>query len=130
MTLMLDTSVLIDLYQGKEETVKKLEEKSDLHPENPTITFANFAEFYQGFEEKDKKEKQRAEEFLNKFTYLKSSPRTAKRFSELKHRLEEEGKKIPLLDIYIASIAIENRITVITRDKHFKEIEELETILV
>jgi len=46
----------------------------------------------------------------------------------LKASLRRKGKPIPENDIWIAAIAYQHDLTLITRDKHFSEIDELKII--
>ncbi len=50
---------------------------------------------------------------------------TAVVYGSIKASLRKKGKPIPENDIWIASIAKRYHLTVITKDKHFKEIEGL-----
>lgn len=50
---------------------------------------------------------------------------TADAFGNLKSRLRKKGKPIPDNDIWIAAVAYKRQLTLITRDRHFQEIESL-----
>ena len=47
---------------------------------------------------------------------------TAKEYGRLKHQLWKKGNPIPENDLWIAAIASQHDITVLTRDKHFQAI--------
>ena len=129
MTLILDTDVLIELYKGSRAVRDTIAGLLPLHPKNPAITFANFSEFYYGILGREEKEREKALLFLDKFTLLNTTRASAKKFSELKYLLERAGKTIPILDILIASLAMETKLTLLTMDKHFGKIEGLDVIL-
>jgi len=42
-----------------------------------------------------------------------------------KNGLKIKGKPIPENDIWIAAIALEHELTLVTRDSHFEEVEHL-----
>jgi len=48
---------------------------------------------------------------------------TAAYYGKIKNNLRLKGKPIPENDIWIAAAALQNNLTVITRDKHFLEID-------
>ena len=48
---------------------------------------------------------------------------TAKHYGEIIASLYKKGKPIPTNDVWIAAIARQYEFTLITRDKHFNEIE-------
>lgn len=45
--------------------------------------------------------------------------------ADLKYKYEKKGIVIPLADLIIANIAIENNTVLVTSDKHFERPEEL-----
>jgi tRNA(fMet)-specific endonuclease VapC len=50
---------------------------------------------------------------------------TARRYGELKNALRAKGHPIPENDIWIAATALQHDLTLVTRDSHFGEIENL-----
>lgn len=52
----------------------------------------------------------------------------AREYGRLKHRMKEKGRPIPENDIWIASAAICYGVSLATRDTHFPEIDDLETL--
>jgi tRNA(fMet)-specific endonuclease VapC len=46
-------------------------------------------------------------------------------YGNIKAALRKKGKPIPENNIWIAAIALHNKLVIVTRDKHFKEIENL-----
>ena len=45
----------------------------------------------------------------------------------IKDRLRRNGRPIPNNDIWIAAIAMQNDLILVTRDSHFDEVESLQT---
>lgn len=45
----------------------------------------------------------------------------------IKDRLRRDGRSIPNNDIWIAAIAMQNDLILVTRDSHFDEVESLQT---
>ena len=50
---------------------------------------------------------------------------TAREYGEIKSALQAEGRLIPENDIWIAAIAQQHDLTLVTRDEHFKEVKHL-----
>jgi tRNA(fMet)-specific endonuclease VapC len=44
----------------------------------------------------------------------------------IKSHLRAKGRPIPENDIWIAAVAMQHRVTVVSRDPHFKEIADLD----
>lgn len=50
---------------------------------------------------------------------------TARAYGEIKNALRVKGRPLPENDIWIAAIAIQHDLTLVSRDAHFDEIENL-----
>lgn len=50
---------------------------------------------------------------------------TARHYGEIKNQLKENGRPIPENDIWIAAIAQQYDLTLVTRDKHFNAVANL-----
>ena len=130
MTLLLDTSLLIDIERRFPPTIAKLKELSKTYPLPARITVVNEFEFLLGIQEKSPKNKEKAVAFLNNFTVLQTTKQTAGILTNLKHKYDKKGIVLSLADLLIASLAIENNRILVTKDHDFKEIEELRIISV
>jgi tRNA(fMet)-specific endonuclease VapC len=50
---------------------------------------------------------------------------TARQYGEIKERLHARGRPIPENDIWIAAIALQHDLTLVTRDAHFEAVDGL-----
>lgn len=130
MTYLLDTSILIELKEENNKIVEKIAELISIDLAPPAISFMNYFEFIQGLQKKSEKHKKTGLEFIEKFQFLELTKKSAQILSDLKYNYEKIGKVFSLSDLIIASQAIENSMTLITSDKHFEEIEELNKIII
>jgi predicted nucleic acid-binding protein len=69
-------------------------------------------------------------DFINKFNCLKASSITAKILAELKDKYEKKGIVIGLADLIIASHAKESNLVLLTSDKVFEKIDEIDKIVI
>lgn len=67
----------------------------------------------------------RIDEFAAKNTVLTCDTETARGYGRIKNDLRAKGKPTPENDIWIAAIARQYDLTLVTRDEHFNEIEGL-----
>ena len=74
---------------------------------------------------KQKENLDRLEEFALNNTVLPCDINIAKKYGDIKNRLKEKGLPVPDNDIWIAAIAQQYALTLITRDSHFEAIENL-----
>ena len=129
MTLLLDTSILISIERKDKKITTKLNEITKTHFQFPSISFINFFEFYSGLIKKNIQNKQTMLQFINKFYCLKASSITAQILAELKYKYENKGINIPLADLIIASQAKENNLVLVTMDKIFEKIDDINKII-
>jgi tRNA(fMet)-specific endonuclease VapC len=52
---------------------------------------------------------------------------TARRYGEVKNKLKLKGRPLPENDVWIAALALQHDLTLVTRDAHFQEVESLKT---
>lgn len=130
MTLVLDTSILIELEKKNSFVIDKLRSFISLNPSPAKITFMNYFEFLFGLHQKSPKNKDKAIAFLNHFSVLQTTKSTAEILSDLKYKYDKKGIVLALSDLLIASLVMENNMTLISMDKDFEKIVELKKIII
>ena len=130
MNLIFDTSILIDIERRKEETLEKLRELVATYPAPAKLTFINEFEFLFGLKEYEPKKKEKALQFLNNFHIIQTTKKTAKILADIKWKYDKKGITMSLTDLIISCITIENNMVLVTKDKDFLKIEELNKIVI
>lgn len=67
----------------------------------------------------------RIEALLEDFSVLTSDEETARQYGMVRARLKRKGRPIPENDVWIAALALQYNLTLVTRDKHFAEVDGL-----
>ncbi len=67
----------------------------------------------------------RIDEFALNNTVLSCNTETARKYGHIKNRLKDKGQPIPENDIWIAAIAQQYALTLITKDTHFDLVKNL-----
>lgn len=124
MSVILDTSILIAHQKGDMKVRRKLEALSEKFPSTPAITFINAFEYLVGINVLTKK-KGEAVRFLENFGLINTTEETSTIMASLKLKYEKLGKMLPLPDLIIASLAIENDMLLVTSDNDFRAVKEL-----
>lgn len=124
MTLIFDTSILVDLDRGRIDTISKIENLKKMYPIPATIGFIAYFEFLLGLKDKSVKNKEKSKEFIERFNVLQTTKNTADKLVELKQKYE-----LPLADLFIASQVMENNGVLVTKDKDFEQIKEINKII-
>lgn len=125
--LSIDTNSYSNFLRGDKKSEKPYFEAREI-----IVSTIVLGELYFGF--KVGVEENKNLEILYKFLsdskvkVLKISSQTAKIYSNIKYSLKKKGTPIPENDIWIAAAAIETDSTLITFDKHFLSIENLNLI--
>jgi predicted nucleic acid-binding protein len=127
MTVVFDTSILINIERRHAPTLKKLRDIEALGV--PMIAFINYYEFYRGTLKRNPHNRAKALAFIQKFTFLQPTIRTAETLAKLRTKYQKRGILLPLADLLIASQAIEHNATLITADPDFRNFEELKKII-
>lgn len=68
---------------------------------------------------------QRVEVFVNQRDILVCDIETARWYGRIFQALRSKGRPIPQNDVWIAAIALQHHLTLLTRDAHFNEVDNL-----
>lgn len=74
---------------------------------------------------KSEGEKNKISGVLASLPYVEMTKKLWRSAAELSILLKKNGVNLPLSDIFIAAIAIENDLSIFTRDNHFTQIQNL-----
>ncbi len=119
---ILDSNIIIDLFRKDELTIEKIRNISPVY-----IPVIVLGELYYGanLSSQVKKRKLEVDGLSTKVILLDCTKETAAIYGELKAQLKKKGKKIPENDIWIAAIAIQHNLSLLTNDKHFGYVDGL-----
>jgi len=120
---LLDTNIIVDLFIGNNE----IKQQMDLL-KVPIVSAITIGELYFGAEKSSQKQKhlKQVDEFVEICTILDIDITTTKIYGKIKNELKKKGKPIPENDIWIAATSIQYDLTLMTKDKHFREIKGLD----
>jgi len=121
---LLDTNIIIDLFNGDAAVTKKILNANEIFIPNIVI-----GELYYGSygSKKSKSNLKRLEEFILSSTIINTNIETARVYGYIKNELKKKGSPIPENDIWIAAVAKQHSLKLLTRDRHFKFIDDLDT---
>ena len=125
--VLLDTDILIGFLRNNKEAVSKVSQLLDKHVILFT-TSINTAELYFGayLSEKSQENLLLVEKLVKTINIIPFNLNHSKIYGEIRSDLQKKGEMINELDIFIATIAIEKDLPIITRNtKHFDKIMKL-----
>ena len=119
---LLDTNVIIALFAKEPVVHERLSNADEVFV--PCIALGEM--FFGAYKSLRIKENlARINEFVLNSTVLACDTDTAKKYGDIKNQLKEIGQPLPENDIWIAAVAQQYDLTLITRDIHFHIIENL-----
>ncbi len=119
---LLDT-VIIAAYFNREEVIRQ--KLKDITVYTSSITIGEL--FFGAYNSQQVVNNvQQIRDFLTISSVLACDENTADYYGQIKRLLRTKGRPIPENDIWIAAIAIQHSLTLISRDAHFNEIETLQ----
>jgi tRNA(fMet)-specific endonuclease VapC len=121
MNVLLDTSAYSALRRGNQQILDVLRRS-----ETVGLPAVVLGELYSGFRAGDRCGENMAQlaQFLSKpsVRILNVTAETALRYAEVDVYLRKKGRPIPRNDVWIAAVALEHGLQVLTLDGHFREI--------
>ena len=124
--VLLDTNIVIALFAQDEAILEGLDNAVSVFV--PSIVLGEL--FYGAYRSRRFDENMtRVEEFASASPVLDCDGTTARHYAQIKNRLREAGRPIPENDIWIAAIARQHGLTLVSRDFHFAEVEGLEVMV-
>ncbi len=129
MKLVLDTNIYSDYAEGLYEVVDILA----THGENIFIPSVVLGELYYGFLKGSKQEhnEKKLQELVDRLQIeiIDVNRDVARKYSLIFGSLQKKGRKIPINDVWIAASCMEVGGTLLTRDKHFKYVDQIDSIV-
>lgn len=120
---LFDTNIVIGLFANEVEITEKIKFFSG----RIFIPSIVLGELFYGAERSTRKEENRKkiEELAEVSWILECDMNTARSYGKIKNQLKVKGSPIPENDIWIAALADQYQLLLITRDKHFNNIEAI-----
>ena len=128
LSFVIDTNILIEIEKNNKAILSKLE-KLDLAKDDLYITSPTYSEFYFGIMGGNKENLKEENERLDRYKLLNTTKNSSRLLAEIKRYVSKLGIMIPTFDLFIASIVIDSGMPLVTLDKHFKRVSNLNVIL-
>ena len=121
--LLVDTNVVIALFSGDPVAIERLEADPDMFLCVPVLGELRYGALASS----------RVQENLTRLNWFSSTvpvlpcdSETALHYSAIRFGLRRKGRPIPENDIWVAAIARQHGLTLLTRDAHFSQIQDLD----
>ena len=119
---LFDTNIVIALFDNEPAVIERLPRAEEVF-----IASVVIGELYYGAQNSNRVEENvgRVDEFVAENVILGCDQATAKWYGQAKSKLRQKGKPIPENDMWIAAIALQYDLVLVSRDRHFEEVEGL-----
>lgn len=123
--LLFDTNALIAWMRADSEVLSAVPENS-----SPVVSLFTLGEMHFGIHnsERPSENEKALRDTLRHFQRLLPDEDTAVLYGLIFHKLRRRGRPIPVNDIWIAALARQHSLPILTRDAHFREVEALEIV--
>jgi tRNA(fMet)-specific endonuclease VapC len=129
LKLVLDTNIYSDFAEGLPDVVDILATSGE-HLFMPSIVLGELSYgFMKGRGRDLNEEKLRQIISRLKMEIVTVDEHVARKYAIIYTSLVKKGRKIPINDVWIAACCMETGGTLLTRDKHFAFIDQIETII-
>jgi predicted nucleic acid-binding protein len=129
MKLVLDTNVYSDYAEGVPETVNFMA----THGRFIFIPAVVLGELGYGFMKGGHRQmnEKKLNEFIDRLQVeiIPVDGEVARKYGRIFFSLQKKGSKIPINDVWIAACCMEVGGTLLTRDHHFEQVEQIETVI-
>lgn len=125
--LLLDTNIISDLNDNVPETLQVLASAEEVFT---SVVVAG--ELFYGIENSTRRKENFSfyTDFFQTCAVLDLTLDTASIYGTIKTNLRQKSKPIPENDIWIAAIAIQNDLTLLTHDHHFNSVDRLRSKII
>lgn len=123
--MILDTNAVSDWWRGTPSLLEVIIQAASIHLPVPVL-----AEYQFGILKSNQRKKMQSwfEDAKRRSTLLVADGQTAEIYAQLRLELETAGTKIPMNDLWIAAIARQHRLPIISRDAHFDVVADVQRI--
>lgn len=129
MKLVLDTNIYCDYAEGLPDAVDMIA----THGEYIFIPSIVLGELSFGFMKGSRQQlnERKLQQIINrlKIKIIDVDVDVARKYAIIYLSLEKKGAKVPINDVWIAACCMEAGGTLLTRDKHFKLVDQIESIV-
>jgi tRNA(fMet)-specific endonuclease VapC len=129
LKLVLDTNIYTDYAEGLPETVDMIA----THGEQIYLPSVVLGELNFGFMKGNRQRfnERKLQQFISRLhvEMIDVNADVARKYAIIFLFLQKKGTKIPINDVWIAACCMEIGGTLLTRDSHFRFVEQIETIL-
>jgi tRNA(fMet)-specific endonuclease VapC len=121
-SFLLDTNIVIALFASEDAVSKHAAVSTDIYV--PAVVLG---ELYYGAHKSSRPDTnvQRVTDFASASAVLTCDATTAWHYGGIKDALRRKGRPIPENDIWIAAVASQHGLTVVSRDEHFALVDGL-----
>jgi predicted nucleic acid-binding protein len=129
MKLVLDTNVYCDYAEGLPEVVEAMVQHGDFFY-IPSIVLG---ELYYGFLKGNRQQfnQKKLRQVITRLSIeiIRVDSEVARKYGLIYRSLEKKGAKIPINDVWIGACCMNVGGTLLTRDRHFTSIDQIDTML-
>lgn len=119
---LIDTNYAIQLFSGLKTVEERLSHDPDLYLAAIVLGELFFGAYKSNHVQRNLKQINELKKIMH---VLPCDEKTAEYYGEIKNQLFQKGRPIPENDLWLAALAKQHDLIIVTRDRHFQEVEQL-----
>jgi tRNA(fMet)-specific endonuclease VapC len=119
-SVLADTNIVIAIFAGEPEIIQKLQQQRSVFLCVPVLGELRYGALAST---RVQQNIGKLDELARATTVLECNVETAKSYAEVKLSLRKKGKPVPENDVWIAALARQHNLTLVTRDAHFRHVD-------
>jgi tRNA(fMet)-specific endonuclease VapC len=124
--LLVDTNAVIAVFKRQQQVLDRIAAAGEIYAASVSVGELIFGALKSTNQANNL---ERIEKFLATCVVLPCDTNTARCYGGIKHTLRRKGRPIPDNDLWIAALAVQHNLMLLTFDRHFAEVEQLEVEL-
>jgi tRNA(fMet)-specific endonuclease VapC len=120
--VLLDTNVIIAVFKGEPAILTRLRAAAEIYLSSVSVGELIFGALKSANQARNL---ERVDELVASSVVLPCDTDTARCYAGIKHELKHKGRPIPDNDLWIAALAVQHDLLLLTLDQHFTEINQL-----
>jgi len=120
--ILVDTTIVIAVFKGQSAIVNRLRAAAETYVSSVSVGELIFGALKSTNQARNL---ERIDELVTNSVVLPCDTDTARCYAGIKHELKQKARPIPDNDLWIAALALQYDLLLLTLDKHFGEINQL-----
>ena len=120
--ILVDANVIVAVFKAEQAILSRIQAAQEVYVSAVSVGELIYGALKSTNQAQNLKQ---IDDLINNLVVLPCDADTARAYAGIKHGLKQKGRPIPDNDLWIAALAVQHDLHLVTLDKHFGEIDQL-----